>query len=137
MRYRFLFILFILISSICLTSCEKESHDPDLQLSGDITEYIPPYSFELNCSYSVSGKYFQLSVIPIIRIDMDFWGLHIDEVEYYIDDRLLAIVKKAPYSFFCSTMLNGTHTIKANFIISGETINTVVFPVSELVYFSK
>ena len=131
MKYQLFLILILFSGTIGVTSCEKDAHDPDLLLSGDISEYLPSHSIDLDCSYTASSRYYQLKVTPIIRIDLKYWGLHIDQVEYNYDGKNKITITNPPYRFNVTNSDFGTHTIKANFIISGETIKTTSFTVSK------
>ena len=131
MKHRILLILALFSCAIGLTSCEKDAHDPDLQLSGDISEYFPSYSIDLELSYTASSRYYQLKVTPNIRTDLNHWGLHIDQVEYYYDGNYKATVKTSPYKLNVTNSDFGTHTVKAIFTISGKTTKTTTFTTSK------
>ena len=131
MKFQILLIFIIVSGIIGLTSCEKDAHDPDLQLSGDIAEYIPPYAIDLDYSYSISNR--QLEIKPVIHFDMDYWGLRIDEVEYFFDNKYFATKKAPDYTIRLYSSATGAHIISAKFIISGETINTTTFTTSKTI----
>lgn len=139
MKYQILLIIIILNGAIGLTSCEKDSHDPDLQLSGDITEYIPSYSFELDCNHYIVGDYLVLGGDPTIHINLNYWGLYIESIDYYFDKKFIQRSSVDPYnlSYATSSWNYGSHIIDAEITISGNSIKTIKYPVHKIINIIK
>ena len=133
--YKFYLISTIaILSSVIFISCDNDPHDPDIELSGDISSLIPSYSVNLMCSYNTSNKYIHLDAEPSIYLDLDRWGLKIDKVEYYVDDIFCEAQTVAPYKFTYEShdWYTGAHTVRADLTISGKNIETLIFPCTKV-----
>ena len=115
------------VLSVAAVSCD-DPHDPDVDLSGDISELVPPNSVHLNCNYTIGGGRIDLTVEPYFFLDLEFWNLKVDKVTYYIDDTLCATETAAPYKFTyrSGNWPGGKHTLRADITISGKNVNTFV-----------
>lgn len=115
-------------------SCDNDPHDPDIELSGDISGLIPSYSVNLMCSYNTSNKYIHLDAEPSIYLDIDRWGLRIDKVDYYVDDVFCETKTSAPYKFTYEShdWYTGAHSVRADLTISGKNIDTLILPCTKI-----
>ncbi len=125
----FTLLAIVLLSTFLLPSCGKDPHD-DMELSGDISDLVPSYSVYLSCTYSISNKTIHIDAEPKIYLELDKWGLHIDHVDYYVDDVYCETITKAPYHFTYKSQdwTAGAHTVRADLWISGENIETMILP---------
>lgn len=123
----------VLLPTIMLLSCD-DPHDPDIELSGDISMLIPPQSVNLGCSYSITNKNIHLEAEPMIYIDFDRWGLKIDKVEYFIDETLCETKTYAPYKFTYESheWNSGAHTLRVELTISGDNVDTLILPYTKV-----
>lgn len=123
-----------LLSAIILPSCDNDPHDPDIELSGDISNLVPSYSVNLMCSYNTSNKYIHLDAEPHIYLDLDRWGLKIDKVDYYVDDVFCETKTASPYTFTYEShdWYTGAHRVRADLTISGKKIETLILPCTKV-----
>lgn len=131
--YTTLIVLCFSIASGIMTSCDNDSHDPDIILSGDISRLVPSYSAHLSCTYSAGNRHIYLSAEPSIYLDMDKWGLKVDKVDYYIDEEFCESKTVAPYKFTYESneWITGAHSLRADITISGNNIETFILPCSK------
>lgn len=134
-----LYILFLsanlLLSGLLFTACSDDPHDPDFELSGDISGYFPEYSIVLNCSYSTQNQNVHLEAEPTIQIDLEKWNLQLERIDYYVDDVFCGSQTEAPYKLIyeSSTWTHGTHVVEGIAIISGNNVETVHFPFRKVI----
>ncbi len=130
-------ILIVLVSLFCtnITSCDDFPQDPDVELSGDISELVPSYSVYLMCQYSLGNHSINLEAEPLVFLDMDLWKLKVNKVDYYIDDVFQETKTTSPYTFTYESTdwTTGAHTVKANLTISGKDIDTFVFTCTKVI----
>lgn len=130
----YLMLTAVMLSAVILTSCDNDPHDPDIELSGDISGLIPSYSVNLMCSYNTGNKYIHLDAEPSIYLDLDRWGLKIDKVDYYVDDVFCETKTIAPYKFTFESdnWHTGAHILRADLTISGKNIETIILPCTKV-----
>lgn len=126
-----------ILSATFLPSCDNDQHDPDIELSGDISKLVPSYSVDLSCSYNynTSRKYIHLEAEPNIFLNLDKWGLSIDKVDYYVDDVFYETKTSSPYRFTYESndWYTGAHTVRADLTISGKNIETMILPCTKVI----
>jgi lipoprotein len=124
-----------MVCSVALTGCDNDPHDPDIELSGNISELIPSCAVNLLCTYSISNEYIDLEATPRIYLNLNKWGLKIDKVDYYIDDVLYDTQTVSPYTFTFESheWKVGAHTLRADITLSGNNIETIIFPCTRII----
>lgn len=120
-------ICLTIFASCILSSCAESDND-DIKLSGDISQLIPSYAWQLNCHVVNAYSTTYLKAFPNINADFDFWGLHVAKVNYYIDNDFISYVTNAPFVLNYQTMelIDGKHTMRAVMTISGDDCNDVI-----------
>lgn len=131
----YIFAIALLCVSAIITSCDKDPHDPDIELSGKVDQYFPSYCVNLNVTYNMSNKYFHMNAEPHFYFNPAEWGLVIDKVEYYVDDTYIKTETKSPYSieYDSSDWATGAHIIRADITISGAKIETFVLQATKVI----
>lgn len=131
---RLIYIILIAAGSVTVASCENDPHDPDIELSGNISRLVPSYSAYLSCNYGTSDKHIQLEAEPRIYLDLNRWNLKIDKVDFYVDDVFYETKTVAPYKFTFEShdWYTGAHNITALLTISGKNIETLIFPCTKV-----
>lgn len=127
--------LMTIFFTVIISSCENDPHDPDIELSGDISSLVPSYSANLSCSYNTSDKFIHLEAEPDIYLDMDKWGLKLEKVDFYVDDVYCESKTTSPFRFTyeSSDWYTGAHTVRADLTITGKNIETLIFPCSRVI----
>ncbi len=127
--YNALIALFLLAFSVPFSSCVKDEIQ-DMNLSGDISKYIPDYSIDFDYAYVGSaeeGLYFLAT--PDIRADFEMWGLSIKQIDYFLNDELIGTCTAAPFALsdHFETLGNGSYKAKAMVTIGGKNCDDYTF----------
>lgn len=127
--------LLLALTSVMLSSCESDPHDPDPVLSGNVEKYFPSYCVNINASYNMSNKYFNMTAEPYFYFDPAEWGLIIEKVAYYVDDNYVKTETTSPFTieYQSSDWYVGAHNIRADITISGKNIETFVLQASKVI----
>lgn len=130
-----LFVIFLILTSLCFSSCENDPHDPDIELFGNVEKYFPSYCVNLTVSYNMGNKYFHMNAEPHFYFDPAEWGLTVEKVEYYVDDSYVKTETKNPFSieYESRDWYVGAHNIRADITISGKNIETFVLQTSKVI----
>lgn len=128
--------LYNLLTALCLlsfsathSSCIKEDIQ-DMDLSGDISKYVPDYSIDFDYASvggAEEGVYFL--VAPDIRANFEMWGLYIKQIDYYLNDKLIGTCTDAPfaYSDHFDTFETNSYKAKAVITIGGKKCDDYTF----------
>ena len=121
--------LCLLSFSATFSSCIKEDIQ-DMNLSGDISKYVPDYSIDFDYASVGSaeeGVYFLAA--PDIRADFEMWGLYIKQIDYYLNDKLIGTRTAAPlaYSDHFDTFETNSYKAKAVVTIGGKKCDDYTF----------
>lgn len=122
--------------SLAFASCEKDSHDPDFELSGDVQKYFPDYCVKLSASYNYGGnKQFHMTAEPYFYFSPEEWDISIDKVDYYVDDEYIQTETVSPYSieYYSDDWYTGAHNVRADITISGKNIDTFVLQTKRVI----
>lgn len=133
-------IFWLFVLALLFTSCDDQGpQDPEFVFSGDVSKYVPSYSFSLDCSSAYGGRSFDLTAKPSARFDLSEWGMHIEKVDYYMDGQYIESQSSSPYEFkyHSSNWTPTAHKLTAVLTISGTKINTFKLPLEEVFDYSS
>lgn len=130
-----IYLLVIVLCTIALTSCDNDPHDPDIELTGNVSKYFPSYCVNLSTSYSTNYNSFRLTCTPNFLFNTSEWNINIDKIDYYIDDVYCKTESIAPYIFTYESKnwFAGVHNVRADITISGKTIDTFILQCTKVV----
>ena len=106
------FFATIMMVAICtipfFVSCEEEEK---WERPEDMSKYIPSNSISYSGSSYVSGNTVYLNFTPNIYVDIEYWNLEIESIDYYFDDKLIKSETEEPYSieYRAKNLAKGTH----------------------------
>ena len=121
---------------LSLNSCENDPHDPDFELSGNVQKYFPEYCVRLSASYNYgNNKYFHMTAEPYFYFSPDEWGIEIEKVDYYVDDKYIQTETVSPFSieYDSDNWYTGAHNVRADITISGKNIDTFVLQAKRVI----
>lgn len=129
------YVIAFIFTSLVFASCESDPHDPDIELSGNVSKYFPSYCVNLNVSHNMSNKYFHMTAEPYFYFTPSDWGIVIDKVDYYVDDTFIKTETKSPFTveYESSNWSVGAHEIRADISISGKNIETFVLQTKKVI----
>lgn len=127
-------IVFV-FTSLYFVSCDNDPHDPDIELSGNVSKYFPSYCVDLSVTYSMSNMYFHMKAEPRFFFNPSEWGIVVEKVDYYVDGVYIKTETQSPYTveYESSDWYTGTHDIRADITISGSKIETFVLQTNEVI----
>ena len=110
--------LFFSLICICLTACDEESDNRQIQ---DLI--IPPsaYSFLIS-STNIEDEETIIYAVPSFTENFEILGCEVKKVVYYIDEVLASTETTSPFKleYSTSTIATGTHVLKAVITVGGE-----------------
>lgn len=135
---KYIHILYLIVGILTcstLTSCEKDPHDPDIELSGNIEKYFPSYCVDLSVSYSMSNRHFKMIAEPHFYFDPSEWGIVIEKIDYFVDDIYIKTETETPFSveYESNDWSIGAHAVRADITFTGDNIETFVFQATKII----
>lgn len=133
----FLLMLFLTIG---MTSCNEETSEEDYKLKGDISQYVPKYTCDIDATIlNGSDGYAYMKFSPIIRTDLAFWGLQLKNVKYFISGKSIGTGSGSEMNF--ETKVNqlpsSMYHVSAQFTIGGEECNDVTIEQEKQIFVSS
>lgn len=130
-----LFLMVMLVFTVLFSSCDNDPHDPDIELSGNVSKYFPSYCVNLSTSYSGSNKFFSMTCEPHFYFNPSDWDINIDKIDYYVDDEYCQTETVSPFTFKYEShdWYIGAHNVRADITISGKNIETFVLQCTKVI----
>jgi len=128
-----------LLAMTLLCSCEEETEEwEEFKLTGNIESLIPDYSYSIEHSIAASSDGTNYLVaktdfLGVLDTNLEYWGLRVKNIRYYVDDTLLETVSSSPYGMACpvADIGLGDHTLKAKITVCGEECDDAVLEKSD------
>lgn len=128
--YKNMYLLLVFSLFVVFNSC-KDENVGNFVLTGNIESLIPENAYSLEQTTTDDGRYIVFT--PKLHSNFEYWGLTLEEVEYYLDGILYSTERTLP----CELMLIkdnigiGNHIVKAKMTVIGEACNDAILEIDD------
>lgn len=131
---KFLLCITMLLTTFVITSCEDDNVG-EFVLTGNIEHLIPEDIYDLKKT-ETSGY---IVYTPYLNSNFEYWGLTLNQVDYYIDDALYKSETTSPWEIMINRneMGKGNHKLRAEMKIVGQACDPVVLVKEDAFYISN